>query len=87
MHLIKVWWPLLAFLGLVGLFIAHGLNEGRHAEKLTLANVGAKQAEINKQVAQTKREARHETQPMDRDALVRLHCSRGWVRNVEYCPK
>lgn len=84
---LKKWWPVLAVLGLVGAFLWYGHHEASEAKRLALASVESKQVEANQIVTHTKKESRHETQSMDRDALVRLLCSRQWVRNPGDCPK
>jgi len=52
-----------------------------------MAEVFQAQQEANEKLRKKKKVIRHETQNMDRDAIVRELCSSGWVRTPANCPK
>lgn len=48
----------------------------------TAAVAGVK---ANNKIIDDRKQVKHENQNRDRDALIRLHCERGWVFNPEQC--
>lgn len=42
-------------------------------------------ADKNENILKNKAKVKHEDQNLDRDGLIKLHCSRGWVRKPEQC--
>ena len=83
-------WRLYAGIALVALVIA-GLVWWRYdgvqyGKKDVQIEVVKKTEETNKAIRDIKKETKHETQPLDRDSIVRQLCDAGWVRNPDQCP-
>lgn len=78
---------ILAVLGGLGSVVWYGAHKHSQGYQKAMQEVATAQAEANMKVTQKKRKIKHETQGLDRDAIIRELCASQWVRNPEYCPK
>lgn len=73
-----------------GLIIAFGLHLYNRIEQSGYQRCEAKHAleakKVNDKIITRKKEAKHETQSLDRAGIVRELCARGWVRERKGCP-
>lgn len=81
---------LIVFLGVVssvsfykGYQLGEKLNQS--ANNVAITNSVVEQAEGNNKVVEDRKQVKHENQNRDRDALIRLHCQRGWVLEPSQC--
>jgi|GEM_PF-6092917 len=72
-----------ALLALVLFARHHWITQGEIAIK---AKVQTARLAANAHITQIKKDARHETQSLDRDDITRRLCDNGWVRDRTHCP-
>lgn len=85
--LIKV----LVIVGIVAVILAsyyfYGEKQKTIGEKLKTAEVVVSTQENNTVIRTRKKVIKHETQNLDRDAIIAEHCANGWVRvGKDKCP-